>query len=287
MKQCFRCKKFKNEKEFHKNKAKKDGIDIYCKECICKYGKKYRGINKEALALKRKEYIFNHKKDKSEYDKEYYKKNEELKKIYAKEYRETNRDAVLKVISNWGKNNKVLKSIIDKKWKESPALYETYINKLFYVEQVRNNNGLLELHCAYCNKWFVPKNKAAQQRVKSLEGKGTGECRLYCSEECKKACPTYRQQKYEKGTKLTTSREVPADFRKIALEDRNYTCERCNSTEDGLHVHHIEGYTELPMLMADLSNVIVVCKKCHKEIHKQKGCNYQDYQCANKKEDST
>ena len=277
MKQCYRCKEFKDKCNFHKNKIKKDGIDIYCKKCVSEYGKKYRDANKDVLASKRREYTLNNKEHKSNYDMKYYRKNEELKKTYHKSYRETNRDSVLNTIRNWTKNNKELKSRSDKIWKESFALYEAYSHKLGYAEEIRDNNGLLETRCTYCNRWTTPKNKAVQQRIEALEGKGTGECRIYCSNECKQSCPTFHRQKYEKGRELNTSREVPAEFRKMALEDRNYTCEKCGSKEGGLHVHHIEGYAEQPMLRADLCNVLVVCKKCHKEIHKQPGCSYSDY----------
>jgi len=318
MKQCIRCKKFKSEEEFHKNKAKKDGKSIYCKECLREYGKKYRDINKEVLALVRKEYIFNHKKEKSEYDKKYYKKNKELKKLYSKNYREENKDLVSETLRNWRINNADRKKEMDKEYQKKnidrvrvqrkkyygenvdhikeyhkkyreentdsikahrhgPAKYIDYVEKISYAEEVKNNNSLLEVKCTYCNRWFTPTNSQVLNRICALIGSGCGEQRLYCSEECKQACPTFRRQKYERGQELTTSREVPAEFRKMALEDRNHTCEKCGSAEDGLHVHHIEGYSEAPMLSADLCNVLVVCKKCHKEIHKQPGCSYSDY----------
>ena len=101
--------------------------------------------------------------------------------------------------------------------------------------------------------------------------------------QVQKECPTYRQQIQYKGKIYGAAREVPSDFRHIALADRGYTCEKCGSKENGLHVHHIEGYTEQPMFSSDLNNVLVVCKKCHRLIHKQPGCTYYDYQCDNRK----
>lgn len=277
MKQCYRCGEIKDEREFHKNKTKKDNINIYCKECIRKYGKEYRYERKDILATKKREYTLNNKKHKSEYDKKHYAKNAELRKEYAKNYRESNRGKVAEGLYNWRVRNAVLKRETDKIWKNSDALYESYGSKLGNVEETRDNGTLLEVRCTYCNRWFIPKNKAVQQRLRSINGTNTGENRLYCSDECKQACPIFGVQLYERGTRLSTSRETPAEFRKMALEDRDYTCEKCGSTENGLHVHHIEGYTEQPMLMADLCNVLVVCKKCHKEIHKQPGCSYYDY----------
>ncbi len=46
-----------------------------------------------------------------------------------------------------------------------------------------------------------------------------------------------------------------------------------------LHCHHIEGYTQNPLLGNDIDNVITLCKACHKEVHKLPGCNYQDLRC--------
>jgi hypothetical protein len=41
MKICKKCNIDKSELEFNKNKYKKDGLDIYCKECIKIKAKKY------------------------------------------------------------------------------------------------------------------------------------------------------------------------------------------------------------------------------------------------------
>jgi hypothetical protein len=70
----------------------------------------------------------------------------------------------------------------------------------------------------------------------------------------------------------------------MALERDNYQCQNkeCNKSisKMALHVHHIEGATEQPLLSNDLTNVITYCKICHKEVHKKVGCTYQDYQCS-------
>ncbi len=44
MKICKKCNQNKELKEFNKNKAKKNNIDIYCKLCVREKGKKYRKI---------------------------------------------------------------------------------------------------------------------------------------------------------------------------------------------------------------------------------------------------
>jgi hypothetical protein len=76
-----------------------------------------------------------------------------------------------------------------------------------------------------------------------------GECRLYCSENCKQACPTYWQQKYPKGFKHVTSREVNPYLRQMVLERDNWTCQICGKTskEAQLHVHHMDPVAQNPM----------------------------------------
>ena len=78
--------------------------------------------------------------------------------------------------------------------------YDTYKIQLEYVEEVRRNkedNRILEVKCAYCGKWFIPKSYNVKNRIKSLNG-GIGEHRFYCSEECKQECSIYNQKKYPK-----------------------------------------------------------------------------------------
>jgi len=58
-KKCSRCKCFKDTNEFHKNRARKDGIDNTCKQCwkdirqeegVKEYRRKYKERNKEKIA---------------------------------------------------------------------------------------------------------------------------------------------------------------------------------------------------------------------------------------------
>ena len=164
-----------------------------------------------------------------------------------------------------------------------PAPYKAYAHRIDYAEYVEKGaKGVLICKCTYCGKKYNPTSRDVKSRIAALNGNIKGESRLYCSAKCKKACPTFYAQWNYRGDKIGHTREVPVVFRQMALADRNYTCERCGVKANGLHVHHIEGYTEQPMFSADLNNAIVVCKKCHKAIHKQPGCGYHDYQCSNR-----
>ena len=46
-KRCIRCKRWKEESEFHKDRARKDGFRIYCKGCVGAYERKSRNKNRK------------------------------------------------------------------------------------------------------------------------------------------------------------------------------------------------------------------------------------------------
>ena len=167
-----------------------------------------------------------------------------------------------------------------------PGKYTTYAPQISYADSVKEGeNGELLAECKFCKTYFAPTVRQLMQRTGALNGRYSGESNLYCSNECKKQCPTYNYKvrgsiDYILANSPTRKREVPRAFISIALADRNYQCEKCG-THLYLHVHHIEGVVQQPMFACDLHNVLVVCRDCHHEIHSQPGCSYQDYQCAN------
>jgi hypothetical protein len=48
-KRCTKCKSWKEESEFYKNRARKDGLTIYCKGCVAAYHRKRRSKNRKAV----------------------------------------------------------------------------------------------------------------------------------------------------------------------------------------------------------------------------------------------
>ena len=55
-KQCLRCEKPLPLSEFHRNRAKKDGLDIYCCGCIRQRDKRYQVANSDKIRQYQKEY---------------------------------------------------------------------------------------------------------------------------------------------------------------------------------------------------------------------------------------
>ena len=161
-------------------------------------------------------------------------------------------------------------------------IYNTYQPQLeLYGIKCRRNEedeNILEVKCMYCDRWYKPSRRSIKRKISSINGKGSGESNLYCSDECKKACPTYRQVKYPKDFKINTSREVQPELRKLVLKRDDYTCQKCNTTNVELHCHHYEGIEVNPVESADMDQCITLCKKCHNEVHRKDKCGMKDYQ---------
>lgn len=141
-------------------------------------------------------------------------------------------------------------------------------------------DGKVQCRCGYCKKYFKPTVQQLLNRIKSLFGKLKGESRLYCSDECKNLCPIFGKSLYPKGFKVyrNISRSDQAELRLLTLERDNFTCQRCDSTED-LVCHHITGIEINPVESADVDNCIILCYTCHNKVHSENGCSMQRQPC--------
>lgn len=165
-------------------------------------------------------------------------------------------------------------------------LFDTYYKRLYCENTflIREKGlNLLGVKCTYCGRGFRPTRVQVKNRILSLEGKTTAENRFYCSTGCKSACPTYRQVAYPKGFKKATSREVQPELRQMVLKRDNWVCQygNCEKTigDTELHCHHMEGIKQNPIESADVDVCITLCKKHHKQVHKEEGCRYIDLRC--------
>jgi 5-methylcytosine-specific restriction endonuclease McrA len=167
------------------------------------------------------------------------------------------------------------------------TLYDTYALRLSFIENVKRSIGahnILEVICTYCGKWFKPNRDSVARRVNFIndninDNRTHGEHRFYCSAGCKTACPIFNKRKYPSGFKINSSREVQPELRKMVLERDTWTCQKCEETEVELHCHHITGVVQNPIESADVDNCITLCKECHKEVHKQYKCKYNELKC--------
>jgi len=269
-------------KEYKKrNKDKKREYDkkyyVQNKDKIKEQCKKYREQNKEKINEYNKEYYENNKEKRKEYCEQNKDKIKEQKKEYMKEYCEQNKDK----IKEYHEQNKDKIKEYWREWSKSSATYNTFAHQISYVDKIRRdleNKKLLQIKCTYCKEWFNPTNLAISNRIRALEGKGTGEQKLYCSDECKKLCSTYHQRKYPKGQKPYVSRDTQAQWADMVKERDGYKCVKCGSTE-GLIAHHKEGIRWNPLESADIDIGVTLCEECNKKAHSIEGCSTYDMRC--------
>jgi len=286
---CSKCKKEKPLSEFYKDRRSKNSVCSICKLCIKLRNTEHYKNNKNKILKLRNTHYKQNKNKLIKYQIVYRKKNKRKITERRKIYDQKNKKQISNSAKMYRKANKESISKCEKKYKQTIAKFSVYAVQLYWAEKVNKKfNGELLVCCAYCGKTYTPTVSETQSRVKALNGKGTGECRFYCSKSCKQTCPTYRQRTLWKGQndedekRLGTSREVDAWFRQFVLETDNWTCQKCRVSKDEdselvLHVHHLKGVAQHPMLQNDIDNAITLCKKCHKELHKKQGCNYFDY----------
>lgn len=319
-KKCGKCGITKNIEEFHEDVTSKDGSHSLCKLCVkdsrnrnkerislqnkvyCDLNKEkiseqkaeYYKKNRDKISIKRKKRYEANKEKAAERDKEYYRNNKEKVLKRTKAYREKNRCKVLKREKLYRENNKdkikeqrrqhcESNKKHRKEYIAADAKYERYINKLTVDESPKlHSDGVsLKIKCRYCGKYFVPSTGDILKRVRALNGEISGDQYLYCSENCKQACPVYNQKKYPKGFKVASSREVNSLVRQMVFERDNWTCQICGRTikEAQLHCHHMDPVSQNPMFQNDIDSCITLCKDCHKMVHKQHGCRYIDLRC--------
>ncbi len=73
-------------------------------------------------------------------------------------------------------------------------LYNTFASQLT-IEEIPKRDGfdsnILTVVCTYCKNRFIPSLTSVAERVRCLKGTQCGECRLYCSDECKLKCSIF------------------------------------------------------------------------------------------------
>lgn len=168
-------------------------------------------------------------------------------------------------------------------------LFDTFSPQIDFADNTKfiNVDGLklLQVKCIYCGQWFTPTITNVRNRIAALNrdvsGRTFGEGRFYCSDHCKKACPTFRMRKYHKGFKKGLSREVQPELRKMVFERDSYTCQHCGEIAKDVQINcrHIYPVAIEPIESADIDNCITLCVECHKKAHKLDGCNYHELWC--------
>lgn len=110
-KKCYKCKKTRLTKFFHKRSASADGLYSYCKECKKQDDKKYTLKYKDKILDKHKLYYINNKEKIAKQKKEYQKRTFENRKKYKREYEKQRKqaDPVYKLTQNY--QNRIYKAL--------------------------------------------------------------------------------------------------------------------------------------------------------------------------------
>lgn len=113
------CSKCKIEKEYSFFSFRKGTPDSWCKSCYLVNTKRYSKLNKENIALRKKEYALKNKDHIKNYQKEYSKKNKEYIVKKQKEYHLNKKDSKVIYDKNYYSLNKYKKSHQNKVWRKN------------------------------------------------------------------------------------------------------------------------------------------------------------------------
>jgi len=283
---CSRCKRELDVNLFSKNRSRKDGLCHYCKICVKEvneinklkrkeYSKKYCENNKEKIRESSKNYREKNKEKSAEYSREYYKNNREERVEYGINYYKNNKEKRKKYSSKYYIINNEKFKETGKIYKNSKSLFNTFSSKLTVDEApISDIDGYMQVKCTYCGKYFYPTNRNVMTRIRALDGKHEGEHRLYCSDNCKRACPIFHKQTITPGLEEATSREVQPQLRQLVLARDEYRCVKCGKSVDDiqLHCHHIDPVNMNDIESADVDNCVTLCIDCHHEVHRYSWC---------------
>jgi len=240
---CTKCKKHKALWEFYKDIRVEFSVKVRCKlciitDCLDRYYK-----NRERYKAKTLAYYYKNLEEKQKYQLMYDKKIPREIKLRRK-----------------------------KKHREGKAIYKTFKDALSIDEKPRlvKNGKYLEVKCKFCRKYFTPTYAEASRRVTALNSTTGEENNLYCSEECKAACPIYRSQGNIPSVSFREA--VPQELRDEILQRNDGMCEMCGENLSEI-IHHEKPVATHPHLQLDKDNLWGVCKNCHYNIcHQLEGC---------------
>lgn len=278
MKKCNNCHVFKDDENFINENGKELKTCERCRKKARERSKKYYRDNLEKVKERHREYgkkyyYENIEKEKIRYEK--YKENHKesiLRK--QKEYRELNRERGRQRGREYYVKNTEKEKISKKRYLFSVAKYKNHFSRLTIEEEaVCGEGGELLVRCAYCGKYYSPINAHVYERIRSLEGRGTGENRLYCSQICKDACDVYGVSHDPRAKRTFVERS--STWAKQVKETANYTCERCGATEN-LEAHHEIPVKKEASLVNEENNGVCLCHECHMKVHSEEGCTFVD-----------
>ena len=75
---------------------------------------------------------------------------------------------------------------------------------------------------------------------------------------------------WEKSNKDYRRSQKYKDWRTAVFKRDNFTCAICGQVGGSLEAHHIKPFADFPDDRFELDNGVTLCKKCHRNVHKEK-----------------
>jgi len=143
--------------------------------------------------------------------------------------------------------------------------------------------GFTKNTCVICNHTYkIPHNLTKVDRSKSIT------CSKTCQHEWQRSHPN--KTVYKNGHKGMVGKNNPMwtngssakekRWREAIFNRDNFTCYSCGERGKYLNAHHIKERSLNPELKFNLTNGVTLCRKCHVNLHKQKGWINQWPTCA-------
>lgn len=96
MKKCSKCGEVKPLEEFNKDKSRKDGRQVRCRECEKQRNRQYNKVNREQIAERKKQYHQDNREKQLEQNRQYHQDNRKKIAERKKQYCEANREKIVK-----------------------------------------------------------------------------------------------------------------------------------------------------------------------------------------------
>lgn len=277
MKKCPACKQTKQLSSFHKNRARKDGVNTYCKDCYSK--KTYK---KSRIAENNRLYKKGQKRCTMCLDviplSGFYSVGGRIKQPCKKCCLE--KEKVYRGSESYRENRENRVKAQEKKRNSFIKKGSKLIKQVPAIDKPKIKDGFLSVECKSCKNRMFPTYQQALNRIRAFNGDHHGEMNLYCSDKCKAECVVFhfntrlqvdpRSELYVEKTEAQKARAAQTDKLKKAqcLEVGYNYCERCGDIID-VELHHTLPVSEYGMESIDHDSHMLLCPGCHVALHRE------------------
>jgi len=169
--------------------------------------------------------------------------------------------------------------------------YERYHSQLPITDGATEGpNGELQVRCKLCQTTFTPTRYQVYNHIYAINKIAQGECNLYCSDKCKSECTVYnvkpnkiiiQNNEYEARVRKARNCQKESKYvlRQIQLSLYGYHfCDKCGVEVENNQLHHTIEVAKDPDGAITPAGHMLVCERCHKELHYGPNYNSRSYE---------